>query len=64
MRKVFAAQIIELMKIFCVILQILALEYLHGMDIVHRDLKPDNLLIARDGHIKVFIINLVHRKNL
>lgn len=31
----------------------LALEYLHSLRVVHRDLKPDNLLIARDGHIKV-----------
>ncbi|KAG8097942.1 hypothetical protein GUJ93_ZPchr0013g33953 [Zizania palustris] len=34
---------------------VLALEYLHSMHIVHRDLKPDNLLIAHDGHIKVFM---------
>nr|CAB3498464.1 unnamed protein product [Digitaria exilis] len=33
---------------------VLALEYLHSMHIVHRDLKPDNLLIAHDGHIKVW----------
>ncbi|XP_026663288.2 probable serine/threonine protein kinase IRE [Phoenix dactylifera] len=32
---------------------VLALEYLHSMNIIHRDLKPDNLLIARDGHIKL-----------
>jgi serine/threonine protein kinase len=36
-------------------IQVLALEYLHGLGIVHRDLKPDNLLIARDGHIKVYL---------
>jgi len=30
-----------------------AIAVLHEMDYVHRDLKPDNILIARDGHIKL-----------
>ena len=32
---------------------VLAIESVHEMDCIHRDLKPDNVLIDKDGHIKL-----------
>lgn len=32
---------------------ILAVESVHKLNYIHRDLKPDNILIAKDGHIKL-----------
>jgi len=32
---------------------ILAIDSVHKLNYIHRDLKPDNLLIGKDGHIKL-----------
>lgn len=32
---------------------ILSVESIHKLDCIHRDIKPDNILIGKDGHIKL-----------
>ena len=32
---------------------ILAIDSIHELDCIHRDIKPDNVLIGKDGHIKL-----------
>lgn len=32
---------------------VLAIESVHKLNCMHRDIKPDNILIGKDGHIKL-----------
>ena len=32
---------------------ILAIDHIHELNCIHRDIKPDNILIGKDGHIKL-----------
>ena len=43
----------EEMSRFYIAETILAIESVHNLNYIHRDLKPDNLIIGKDGHVKL-----------
>nr|XP_022900120.1 serine/threonine-protein kinase greatwall [Onthophagus taurus] len=43
----------ETMAAFYVAEVCLALQYLHKHNIIHRDIKPDNMLLSKEGHVKL-----------
>lgn len=43
----------EEMSRFYIAETIMAIETVHNLNYIHRDLKPDNLIIGKDGHLKL-----------
>lgn len=43
---------------------VLCIEYMHNLDIIHRDLKPDNILLDKNGHIKLADFGLSEKSKM
>ena len=43
---------------------ILAIETVHKLNFIHRDLKPDNILINKNGHLKLSDFGLCKKFNI
>lgn len=41
---------------------VLAIEAIHQLNSIHRDIKPNNILIGKDGHIKLVDFGLSIKK--
>lgn len=52
----------EAMATFYIAEVCLALQYLHQHSIIHRDIKPDNMLLSKEGHVKLtdFGLSKIH----
>lgn len=48
------AQVLPVAQVLDIVLQVaLGLAYAHEHGIVHRDVKPSNIMVIRDGHVKI-----------